>query len=150
MGQESKILLKNSKRWKNMPLNYKTVHMRVVQPSDPMTALKSRRTRKASMYMELEHLNTSVTHVRRGQGITAFICLVQQLVLKPISNVFSCLKMMSGSIKLPFGNVICCFYGYRAKNNMNSLKGHKITDLKEIKADKLGYPRIKDVYSPKI
>jgi hypothetical protein len=33
---------------------------------------------------------------------------------------------------------------------MNSLKGHKITDLKETKADKLGYPKIKDVYSPKI
>jgi hypothetical protein len=54
---------------------------------------------------------------RRGEGtgcyslhLSAFV--VQHLVLKPISNVFSCLKMMCGSIKLPLGNVICWFYGH--------------------------------------
>lgn len=49
MGQESKILLKNSKRWKNMPLNCKTVHMRAARPSDPTTALRVRGSRKPSL-----------------------------------------------------------------------------------------------------
>lgn len=59
--------------------------------------------------------------------------------------------MTSGSIKLPFGNMICWFYGLREKKkNMNPLKGHKISDHEETKADKLDYPKTKNFYSSKM
>lgn len=45
-GQESKILLKNNKRWKNMSVNYKTRHVRTVQSSNQASALKNRGDRK--------------------------------------------------------------------------------------------------------
>lgn len=58
--------------------------------------------------------------------------------------------MMCGFIKFLLGNVICWFYGYGGGGEMNFLKGYKIIDFKEIKVDKLGYLKIKDVYLLKI
>lgn len=38
----------------------------------------------------------------------------------------------------------------KKKKTMNPLKGHKISDHEETKADKLGYPKTKNFYSSKM
>lgn len=48
-GQESKILLNNSKREKIVSLNYKTICVRTAQPSNQARALKNRGSRKPSL-----------------------------------------------------------------------------------------------------
>lgn len=147
-GQESKILLKNNKRWKNMSVNYKTRHVRTVQSSNQASALKNQGDRKLCKWNWHIWIRLACLGVLHPLSI----CLCgTETCIKIHSRCLSCLKMTSGSIKLPFGNMICWFYGLREKKNtMNSLKGHKISDHEETKADKLGYPKIKNFYSSKM